>query len=83
MSLLPLDEMLAELKASGLRKVDGHLTAESLNRANSLIGCPDDVVVDQSFPGAGDGSDLFVALMYQNLLLAQRIEDLEDKLAEE
>lgn len=83
-----IEGLLDELRGSACRRIGGnttrwfHVSAAMLNRVNEAIGGFRGACVDASPSGARDGSNLFMALMYQNLLLAARIEDIEDALEE-
>ena len=59
---------------TGVANVNQHI----VNNVNRLLGDDSNVCVDCA--EGDDGSNLFIALMYQNLLLLERVEALEERL---
>lgn len=73
-----IDLMLKELSEGNFVKRPGFTpSADQLNRLSQALGCYDDFIVNISAPDEDDGSNLFFVLMYQNLLLAKRVSELE------
>lgn len=78
-----VDELISDLQETNFKwdasKVGTGVNAEFLNEVTRALGCKGDFAVDFA---AGGGSNIFVALMHQNLLLAKRIQELEERLNE-
>tara|TARA_R110000787_G_scaffold229717_1_gene337263 strand:- start:1073 stop:1351 length:279 start_codon:yes stop_codon:yes gene_type:complete len=78
-----LDEMIAFFQETNcMNDGDTNVNADLFNQVNQLLGCELDITQNKRFPNSCDGSHLLVVLMYQNLLLAKRVEKLEEQLFE-
>ena len=67
-------ELLERLSANNFKDV---LNAELFNEVAREIGCTGDFCKNHVSTGNA-GSNLFIALMYQNLLLVKKVDGLED-----
>lgn len=68
-----LDQLIAKLEALSLK---GTVNADLINEVNDCLNGLQ-VARNSKIPEDGEGSNLFVALMYQNLLLERRLRAIE------
>ena len=74
-----IDELMKELSDNNFKRTNHNLPANFVNEVLSICGCDENLVVDSTTPGDSESSNLFRVLMYQNLLLLERIESLEER----
>ncbi len=77
-----IDELMKELSENNFvsNSVSSAINADLFNQVSKIIGCEKNLTIDKQNPGGNDGSNLFKVLMYQNLLLAKRVEALEEEI---
>ncbi len=75
-----LQELIDELEGGHLNAfpgmAPGSFNAHLINKVFAATGCLE-IAKDCTLPGDGEGTMVLIALMYQNLILARRIETLE------
>ena len=75
------DFLITEMRANRLaRPPNGRISAELINTALAAAGDDSAPAVNEEVPGQGGGTNIFVALIYSNLLLAERVRKLEEAL---
>ena len=71
-----IDILLEKVSRDNCRMLGGYHDAEMSNEISRVLGCYDDIAVNAPSPDE-NGSDVLRTLMYQNLLLAKRVTELE------
>ena len=82
----PAKSLIALLQDSNLAAhVPGNgsgVNAQLINEVSRAAGCDGGFAKDTEYPG-DSGSNLFVALLYQNLILSERVLALEESINKE
>lgn len=75
-----IDDLLEELSHNNFGMPEGvYVSADLANRITETLGCEDARALDIDREKRIPGSDLIRILMYQNLLLAKRVSELEQR----
>ena len=75
-----IDDLLEKLARNNFRILNGgYHDAEDSNEISRVLGSPDNLVMNCPSPDE-QGSDMLRVLMYQNLLLAKRVSEMEQRL---
>ncbi len=73
--------LLREMRNNNLKTPPlGRISAELINATLTATGDDSAPAINEEVPGQGGGTNLFVALIYSNLLLAERVRKLEEVL---